>query len=200
MSKLYANGYVHSLIDDNLSFKDFMLRCARGFGALITMRDEPMDAPIPDTFEDNYYANSVSNAEQTVANLKAMTDAEKLAYGETKKNEAVEAAIQSVVEYRREYQKAWDTLDQVRAWAPPSSDHIEYKNQVIKWLTDSLDGYKFYDTLIEEAQAKDPITFYNDALKTAERDIVYYKEEAVKEADRNANRSAWVQQLKASLA
>jgi hypothetical protein len=38
-------------IADGMTFEQFALGCARAFGALVTMRDEPSDAPIPERLE-----------------------------------------------------------------------------------------------------------------------------------------------------
>ena len=38
-------------IKDGISFNDFMWGCARAFGALIMMRDDPPGTPIPERFE-----------------------------------------------------------------------------------------------------------------------------------------------------
>lgn len=43
-------GYTAN-IKNGITFEEFALDCARNFGALIIMRDEPKDAPIPEQFE-----------------------------------------------------------------------------------------------------------------------------------------------------
>ena len=44
------------------SFRTFMLECARGFGALVHLRDEP-GAPIPDVIPpSDYYAVALAKA------------------------------------------------------------------------------------------------------------------------------------------
>jgi hypothetical protein len=46
-----------------VSFEDFAMTCARAFGALYSMRDEPMDAPIPETFvASGYHADELEKA------------------------------------------------------------------------------------------------------------------------------------------
>lgn len=49
-------GYTHGVQDGTVTeFRDFALICARAFGATILMRDDPMDAPIPDEFQSSTY-------------------------------------------------------------------------------------------------------------------------------------------------
>ena len=46
--------YTH-YIKDGISFKEFALKCARAFGACITMKEDPMDVEIPKFKPDTYY-------------------------------------------------------------------------------------------------------------------------------------------------
>ena len=46
-------------IADGISFNDFMMKCARGMGALIMMSDEPSDAPILEQFEPSDYCSTL---------------------------------------------------------------------------------------------------------------------------------------------
>lgn len=42
--------------NENFTFPEFAMLCAREFGALASMRDEPLDAPVPERFEpDDFY-------------------------------------------------------------------------------------------------------------------------------------------------
>lgn len=38
---MLATGYIHALIDNNLNFKQFVCNCARAFGTMSHMRDDP---------------------------------------------------------------------------------------------------------------------------------------------------------------
>jgi len=45
-------GYTLDLYDGkNITFKEFVMKCAGAFGALISMKDESLDAPIPEHLE-----------------------------------------------------------------------------------------------------------------------------------------------------
>ena len=48
-------GYTATLMEKGQTFQEFIMGCARAFGALIEMRDSPNDAPIPDKFEPSDY-------------------------------------------------------------------------------------------------------------------------------------------------
>lgn len=74
-----ATGYTCDVSDGKITtLRDFALRCARAFGALITMRDEPFDAPIPEKFEPHtdYHDKAIREAREQLEKLSAMSPAQ----------------------------------------------------------------------------------------------------------------------------
>src|SRR5690242_16095032 len=64
-------GYTSELQERDQLFAEFVWRCARAFGALIMMREERMDAPVPERFEvDAYYVESLAKARARMVELK----------------------------------------------------------------------------------------------------------------------------------
>ena len=69
-------GYT-AAIADGVTFEQFALNCARAFGALIDMRDEPSDAPIPERFEpSNYHEKKIAEINDELVRLKEMSQDE----------------------------------------------------------------------------------------------------------------------------
>ena len=79
-------GYTLDLYDvKDITFEEFALRCARAFGALISMRDEPIDAPIPERFEpSDYHLKELEKAKKRLKEVKKWNE-------ETAEQEAVRA-------------------------------------------------------------------------------------------------------------
>jgi len=70
-------GYTAGVQDGKITeFSDFALNCARAFGALITMRDDPQDTPIPEKFEarTSYYDERLENAKDLMTEILTLTD------------------------------------------------------------------------------------------------------------------------------
>jgi hypothetical protein len=64
-------------IADGMTFEQYALGCARAFGALVTMRDEPSDAPIPEKLEpDTYYQRSLEASQLELDRVMSLTAAE----------------------------------------------------------------------------------------------------------------------------
>lgn len=64
-------GYTAN-VHDGITFEQFVWQCARGMGALVTMRDEPTGAPIPERFEpSDYNAKRLQEAKDELVRLRA---------------------------------------------------------------------------------------------------------------------------------
>ena len=59
-----TTGYTDAVGKGEITeFKDYALLCARAFGACVSMRDEPLDAEIPEEFKPNdYHEKSLQKA------------------------------------------------------------------------------------------------------------------------------------------
>ncbi len=68
-------SYTHAVQTGEITtLRDFALQCARGMGALIMMRDEPIGAPIPERFEpSDYNANALRDAQGRLAVVTLMS-------------------------------------------------------------------------------------------------------------------------------
>ena len=84
-------GYTAKLMEKGKSFDEFVLFCARAFGACIDMRDEDMNAPIPEQFQPSaYYQKSVDENSAELTRLESMTNEERLAFGAKTRADRIE--------------------------------------------------------------------------------------------------------------
>lgn len=191
-------GYT-AYVQDGATFEEFVWRCARNFGALVTMRHDPAGDPVPESFTPStYHVDRIAEVERELAELEAMTsDGAK-----TRAAEDREAAKQrnaermaKVAEIRRKYEAM---LDQVRAWEPPSTDHENLKRFMIDQLRESID--------FDCREYREPMPTLDGAVWLAEkrerglRDLGYHHKEHGKELERVEQRNRWVRQLRESLA
>lgn len=193
-------GYTHA-IEKGIDFKTFVWSCARGMGALIMMRDEPMDAPIPDQFEpSDYHLKKIEEARATLAKLEAMTPEEAATCAKAAFDEEVKRRDEGIAKadnLRRKYEAM---LVQVRDWRPPTKDHEGLKTFMAEQIEQSIDfdcGTHFYErmapSLMESTEwlAKEQVK--------AMKEIGYHAGEHEKEVQRTNERNAWVQALRTSL-
>lgn len=193
-------GYTAKLMEKGETFEEFVWTCARAFGALITMRDDPHDAPIPQKLEPSkYYLESLEKAKRDYAELINMNDSAKLGFGERKKAEDI-AQSQDWTAKRTEENKRIEKMEAlVKKWEPPSGDHVELKEFMLQQLDVSRHSLEYDYESIGKAKEKAPVDYYAEAVSRAERNIEYYTEEWEKEVERTNGRNRWLQQLRESL-
>lgn len=190
-------GYTASVHDGEVAFPDFVMGCARAFGALVMMRDDPADAEIPDEFEPStHYSEALATAKARLDELVHLTpdDAERAA--RTAYDEAHARWLDSqraALAVRLRYEAM---LDQVRAWVPPSNEHQGLKDFMVSQLEDSI---VFDCSPTDPPTVRAGVAWLADELDRARRDVTYYEGEARKEIERAEGRTRWVRQLRESL-
>lgn len=89
-----TTGYTVDMYEGKeVSFPEFATKCARAFGALVSMREEPLDAPIPEEFKPSSY--HVEQLEELRNELEAV-----------KSWDEAHAKVESEKAYRKELQYA----------------------------------------------------------------------------------------------
>lgn len=186
--------------NDNVSFKDFALRCARNFGALVDMRDEPLDAPIPERFEpkDRYkkrYENAKDDYENFVANPPSEEEIDrKYAEYVTKMMEAAAKYNKEIAVQRKRYEAM---LEKAREWEPPTSEHENLKKFMIQQLEDCIEfDCGEYDATILGREEWVESLFSADVFK---RRMDYCFKELQREISRVEERNRWLKELRESL-
>jgi hypothetical protein len=193
-------GYTQILNDKpDTTFQEFALRCARAMGALVMMRDEPLDAPIPDDVSpvSTYYTEALQGARADYERYRAMRidEAERLSVEEYE--QAIVRHSSAVAENEAQRERYEAMLAQVRAWEPPTSDHQGFKDYMVKQLEESIQfdcGY----TLPAPVQLE-PQAWLQGKIAKAIRDIEYNEQYLREDEQRSRERNAWVKALRESL-
>lgn len=193
-------GYTAALHDGEQSFEDYALGVARGFGALIMMRDAPADAEIPDVFEPgDYYVKRVADLRSELDAVSNMSDARLAQVQADEITEAEErlAAFRAERDARRTRYEAM--LARARAYEPPTPDHVGLKETMVQQLVQSIDfdcGGR-YEPAVSPAL---PLDEYRAARVTkAGDDLTCAIKSLEEEQERADGRTAWVQALRESL-
>lgn len=194
-------GYTAGIEDGSItSAKDYIILCARNFGACLDMRDEPLNAPIPDQFEiSSYYTRSLEEAQSALKIWNDIKPEEAHMRYEAEiesENGYAERRIDEQMEQYKAYRKI---LKGVRDWNPPTPEHEGLKkfaidqinmcaNSDISYWQDKIDkGHKPFDA------------WWDDKIKSTEEEIKRYKKEVDEEKKRNESRNNWIKQLRESL-
>lgn len=189
-------------IADGIDFKDFIMQCARAFGALVTMRDEPMDAEIPEEFKpSDWHKDKLAEAEADYEKYKAMGLEEATVASKEEYQDELDHRKESIRKDGELKGKYLSMLAKVKAWQPPTPDHQGLKDFMVKQIEESIDFdcnhddfYKRHPVVLKPAKE-----WLADKINFCLRDIAYHTREMQAEEQRCAERTAWVQALRKSL-
>lgn len=193
-------GYTFDLYEGNdIAFPDFVMKCARAFGALIEMRDYPMDATIPDKFEaSSYHTEQLEKAEADVARIKAWDDTEadsqsQLAYDRAQRK--YEESLANKAAMRERYEAM---LAQVKAWTPPTREHQGLKDFMVEQLEESI-GHDCSTDYLTVPERLTGAAYKEQQLHSARWNAFYHTEHGEADKKRANERTTWIRALRQSL-
>jgi hypothetical protein len=192
-----ATGYTAPIHDgEDITFEQFVLRCARAFGAAIHQRDESMDVEIREMEMDSWYTESAEKA-------RAVMD-ETLARAPEEWQSAFDEEVLRAEEYNERIKRNNSELTaryeamiaQVEAWTPPTREHYELKEFMLKQLHESLD----FDVSTYRQKPPESVDSFREAeIARVTRSYANAVEALAKEQERVRSQNAWVRALRDSL-
>jgi len=188
-------------IKSGQSFNDFVMGCAKAFGACVSMRDDSFDAEIPDKFEpSDYHSKEMARAESRLVELKAMSTKDIEVRLTLEYDKEIKERASAVSENARKIKAYEAMLVKVKAWNPPTSDHHRFKDFMISQIKQSIkfdDMSDYYnDNPVPKFSAK---KWFDHKMERALYDIKYHKNGWEEEVSRCNERSEWVCDLRKSL-
>lgn len=197
------SGYTAKIADGTMtSLRDYALTCARGMGALVTMRDEPFDAPIPHRLEPDtaYHDEALAEAHAALDRLARAASAELDAMWR-EDCAAIKArreeAVQRNADIRNRYRAMLDQLD---LWYADNDGPVGLHRFMDSQLRESMDFDVSDDpTRYMPEPVESAAEWAQSARESAMHDIEYHAAKREAEIARTAERNAWLDQLWASL-
>lgn len=192
-----ATGYTYGVGQgDIVELREFALKCARGMGANIMMRDDPLDAPIREYQPSSYYRERVESARIALYDAERMT----LDEAERRARAAYSRALDEHLKYEASKKATIDRyramLAKVEAWQPPTKEHEGLKTFMQSQLVESIEWEGGRSSAPEQQTG----TAYRAALiDHARRNIEHLTREQAEEERRIAGCNAWNRALVESL-
>ena len=188
-------GYT-SEVANGQTFEDFVLGCARAFGACITLRDEPQNSDIPEFELNTYHIDRLAEYTKELKEVLELTSEELNTRAQNQFNSELENYYERVDENNSTQDNYTAMINNVEEWGPPTEDHKELKKFMLKQLKDSkeLDDY-----IPDMPVRKTGEQWLADKVKSISWYIEYHTKENTKEIERVASRNKWVKQLKESI-
>ena len=185
----------------DISFKEFAVLCARTFGALIHQRDEPLYVPIRKREPDTFYLKQLEKAKKNLADFLTNPPTEdSLAKEYEEKVERMRKEDAETNKNKQELKARYKAmLKKVQAWNPPTSDHENLKNFMIKHLNESIacdcHVYNQVDRFLTKEQ------YIKDGLSSIylEKEVEYCQNRWDKEIESCNSANKWIEELINSL-
>lgn len=188
-------------VQKGISFEKYALGCAKAFGALVTMRDEPSNKEIPKKLEpSDYHLKKKISAEDAINSLNLLTDVEanKKALDKFDADElhrVNKLKEEGVIEERYK-----EMLANAKSWISPSKDHDNLKEFMISQLEESIKfdcNSDYYEKPTPKTTGKQ---WRSEKIEQLHKDIAYYTKNYREELKRTDERNKWIDELRNSLA
>ena len=195
-------GYTAAIEDGGITFEEYAMRCARAFGACVTMRDEQWDAPIPERFEpSDFYSSKIIEAAAELGKVDRMTPEEAETAAQSEHDAEMQSAREILDKKLALKAKYEQMLGAVDAWRPPTGDHAELKSFMADQIKESIRFDCDNDWWSEKLNAKPKpgIEWRMSKIAVLKKELAYHANENRAEIARCDMRTAWVKALRESL-
>lgn len=188
-------GYTAKIEDGTIvEVKDYILQCARAFGALIHMREESMDKEIEYCVPNEYYKEKLEESKRRLDDFMSLTDKEiqvKIEHNYKTDIESNKEIYKGGEESNKKYN---EMLEKVKSWIPPTNEHLELKEFAINQIEISKSDWhiKYKDKMPERLSVNEYKKLEIDGLN---RDIEYNKKRYQEEIKRCEERNKWIREL-----
>ena len=185
-------------IPDGITFEQYAMNCARAFGALVTMRDEPSGAAIPEQFQPSTYdLEKVQKYTDELQLLNSMTLEQAEVRAESDYQEKLEHRQNSMDRSNRTLDAYEKMLEQAKMYKSPSPDHDEFAKFMIEQIETSI---KFDARIFPKKVERLSSTLWlAKKIADAESSIKFHSAQHLEEVTRTNERNRWVKQLRESL-
>lgn len=193
-------GYTADVQEGKITeLRPFAMKCARAMGALVTMRDEQWDAPIPEKLEPSlsYHDDALQEANAKMKRLASMSpdECEKAALDEYTHEMAVWQKMKD--DRLRSKERYEGMLAKVEAWNPPQI-LTRLKDFMMRQLRESI-VFDCNDAYYCKPALKTGRAWFESNSDQYARDIEHHSKERANEIRRTEERNLWIAALIASL-
>lgn len=154
--------YVKCLVENDLSFKEFVQVCAKNFGAAMHMTNDELSAPLR-LREVSHNHEEINQANEEFKRLVNMSDDERDAYGESKKDEKIRTQLKVIDTFESNILKVSRMRERVESWEVPAV-YEQLKSFMLEQLHPAIFEQYLAEALrqLTSIEKTLPGSFYND--------------------------------------
>lgn len=195
-------GYTAYIEDGEITKgKDFLLKCARAFGACIDMKEDNLSVDIPAELKPStYHKEALERAYLELEKYKTMTleEAQKIVNEDYEKNQKY--YTEAIVKNRRINDRYTSIRNEIDKWTPPTSEHYNLKKfaleQIDISMNHNMEDYYKKELVKPKKTAEEYIT---TMIEGAADNIKYHLKNWNEEVKRTDERNKWINDLRDSL-
>jgi hypothetical protein len=194
------SGYTCGVNDGTVTdLNAFVLICAKAFGACIMQRNDPASDPSKVQPKDTYHQKALVTAQENLAKLKKMTIAQANKKAAEEHEKAVQDGVKSKIDNMKVEARYQAMIAKVTAWIPPTPDHQNLKDFMLKQLDESINWDVLEDKYFKAPALKTGAEWLADQMMHEEHNIKYHTENQVADDERTNSRNKWITDLYTSL-
>lgn len=191
------------LVERSASFEEIVWRSARHFTSLIHMRNTGTDAPIRLDERDSYYEERHREAIQNwtkYVNMSASDLEGAQRELDVEYEKLLQNARESITQNDLARNKLLSMRERIVAWIPPTPNHVELKNYMLRTLDHGLEDHsnKYYLQILEYKKL-DLTKWLQDKILDAKRAVARYADRMAEERAAIQTDNNWILDLDESV-
>ena len=196
-------GYTSDLYERDITMREYVLTCARAFGACASIRDNALNTDIPEFVVDTYHQRKFKEAQSNLNKYSLMNMDEVCKQMEEEKQIEIENILASIEKQSRLEERYNKMLSSLVDWYV-ETDYDDLKkfaiNQIHTAKEFDCSGKWHYERLKKlKTDTTTPEIWISNKLTDCIKDMKYHSEEYEKDVKRVERNNNWVRKLKESL-
>lgn len=194
-----AIGYVHAVADKECDWKEALLIFARGFGACIMQRDDPLSELPKLTKVSDYYVNALNEAQRELDEWLSLSQEDRIKKLSYEVAQEILSCEKSIADDKCANAYLKRIADGISSWNPPTDVHRMLKSDSLKWLADSKQSSSYMQGRIEELKNTDLHSMAIARNGELCKNLNQARESLREEQERVDDRNSWIKALYESL-
>lgn len=184
-----------------ISFKEYATDCAKAFGALIHLREDPKGNPHTPIPKSTYYPEQLSASQKELEFFTNASMEDKLARFEKYKSSQLAYYYKQKEEAQLILKRYQNMLVKAKMFNPPTDQHKEYAKFIVSQLEKSIEfdcSYtddNYYDKQILQYEDMTFEEWQKECIKKEERNIAYYNQKIQEEEASINSKTNWLNDL-----
>ena len=192
-------GYTADVIEKDISFREFALKCMRAFGALVSCRDDDFNKVITEVPLSDYHKKALDTAKKELQSFKKKSQDQLTKLAVERIKESYIASRDSRNRTIKENKKLRKMIAQVKKWKPPTPDHSRYKEFMLEQLTISLTDTKYRKVERLSTSKKAIGEWIKGRIESLEKEVEYHERYWTLDQHNNKEANAWLKAIVDSL-